>query len=148
VVVAVNPLQESGSANPSDVFPVPAQSLLPTPPPNPPSAESAGVLVTRLLYAKKRHNQAQSGHSSITVPPTDVITKAVRKGAFRSLSGGAAMPHLLSVSTVVFSPPLSMAPVQSATKYTPLSVLLGTKTFLMPPMQASPKLPFMVQPLA
>ena len=117
------------SANPSHFSPVPARSLPPTLPPSSPSAGSAGALVTPLLYAKKRHKLAQSALSSIPVPPTAVLTKVVRKGALRSLSWDAAMPPLLCVSTVVVSTPHSMAHVLSAAKCTPLSVLLGTKTF-------------------
>jgi len=67
------------SANPSDLSPVPPLSPPPTLPPIPRSAESAGVLVTLLLYAKKRHKLAQFALSSITAPATDVLTKAVRK---------------------------------------------------------------------
>jgi len=55
------------------------------------------------------------------------------------------MTPLLSVSTVVVSTPLLMAPVPSAAKSSPLSVLLGTKTFPMPPMWATPELPLKVQ---
>jgi len=72
-------------------------------------------------------------------------TRAVRKGALRSLSWDAATPPLLSVSTVVGSMPLSMAPVPSAAKSSPPSVLLGTKTFPMPPTWASPKPPLRAQ---
>jgi len=81
----------------------------------------------------------------MTVPPTDMLTKAVRKGALRSLSWDAAMLPLLYVSTGVVSTPLSMAPVRSATKSSVLSVLLGTKTFPMPPKRASPKPPLRVK---
>ena len=140
-----------GSANPSHFCPPPAQSPPParspppTLPPNPRSAESAGGLVTRLLYAKKWYKLARSALSSITVPPTDVLPKAVGKGALSSLSWDAAMPHLLSALTVVVSTPLSMAPVPPAAKSSPPSVLLGTKTFPMPPMRVSPKPPLRVQ---
>ena len=134
-----------GSANPSDFSPAPEWSLPPTVPPSPPSAGSAGVLVTPLLYAKKWHKLGQSALSSITVPPTDVLTKAVRKGALRSLSWDAATHHLLSVSTAVFSPALSMAPVLSAAKSSPLSVLVQTKTFPLHPKWASPKPPLSAQ---
>ena len=58
---------------------------------------------------KEEAKLAQSALSSITVPPTDVLTKAVRKGALRSLSWDAATTPLLSVSTAVVSTPLSMA---------------------------------------
>jgi len=71
----------TGSANPSDSSPAPERSPPPTLPPNPHTAESAGVLVTLLLYAKKRHKRAQFALSSIIAPPTDVLIKAVRKGA-------------------------------------------------------------------
>jgi len=134
-----------GSANPSDLSLSPARSPPPTLPPSLRNADGAGVLVTLLLYAKKRHKLARSALSSITAPPTDVLTKAVGKGALRSQSWDAARPPLLSVSTVVVSTPLSMAPVLSALRSSPLSVLLGTKIFLMPPMLASPKPPFRVQ---
>ena len=76
----------SGLVNPSDLSPAPARSPPPTLPPSPRSAESAGVLVTLLLYAKKRHKPARSARSSITAPPTDVLTRAVRKGVFSKLS--------------------------------------------------------------
>ena len=132
-------------ANSSDLSPTSAWSPPPTLPPNPRSAESAGVLVTLLLYSKKRHKLARSALCSITALPTDVLTKAVRKGALRSLPWDAATPPPLSVSTVVVSTPLSMAPVPSAAKSSPLSVLLETKTFPMPPMWASPKPPLRVQ---
>jgi len=130
-----------GSANPSGFSPDPALSPPPTLPPNPLSDESAGILVTLLLYAKKRHKLARSALSSIMAPPTDVLIKAVRKGALRSRSWDAATPPLLSVSTVVVSTPRSMAPVPFAAKSSPLSVLLRTKTFLMPPMWANLKPP-------
>jgi len=120
-----------GSANPSDLSPGPAQSPPPTLPPNPDCAESAGVLVTLLFYAKKRLKLARSALSSITAPPSDVGTKAVRKVALRSLSWDAATPRPPSVATVVVSTPLSMAPLPSALQSSPLSVLLGTKTFPM-----------------
>jgi len=136
-----------GSANGSDLSPAPVQSPPPTLPPSPPCAESAGVLVTLLLYAKKRHKPARSALSSITAPPTDVLTRAVRKVALRSLSWDASTPPLLSVSTVVGSTPRSMAPVPSAAKCSPPSVLLGTKTFPMPPTRASPKRPLRAQVL-
>jgi len=87
----------------------------------------------------------RSALSSTTGMPTDVLTQAVRKEALRSLSWDAAMPPLLSVATGLVSQPLLMAPVPSAAKSTPLSVLLGTKTFQMPPMRASPKPPVRVQ---
>ena len=128
-----------GSANPSGFSPAPARSPAPTLPPNPRSAVSAGVLVTLLLYAKKRHKLARSELSSIIAPPTDAPIKAVRKGALRSRSWGAATPALLSVSTVVVSTPGLMAPVPSAAKSSPHSVLLGTKTFPMPAMWAPPQ---------
>ena len=130
-----------GSANPSDLSPARTRSPPPTLPPRPGSAQSAGVLVTLLHYAKKRHKPARSALSSITPPPTDVLTRAVRKGALRSLSWDAATPPLLSVSTVVGSTPHSMAPVPSAAKSSPPSVLLWTKTFPMLPTRASPKPP-------
>ena len=72
----------AGSANPSGFSPVPARSPPPTLPPHPRSAESAGVFVTLLLYAKKRHQLARSALSSIIALPTDVLIKAVRKGGF------------------------------------------------------------------
>ena len=75
-----------GSANPWDLSPAPARSLPPTLPPSPPSAGSVGALDILLLYAKKRYKLAQSALSSITVLPTDVLTKAVRKEGLRSLS--------------------------------------------------------------
>ena len=74
-----------------------------------------------------------------------MLIKAVRKGALRSQSWDAATPPLLSVSTVVVRTPRSMAPVPSAAKCSPLSVLLGTKTFPTPPMWATPKPPLKVQ---
>jgi len=134
-----------GSANPLGYSHAPAQSPLPTLPPNPHSAESAGVLVALLLYAKKRHNLARSALSSITAPPTEVLTKAARKGALPSPLWVAATPPPLSVSIVEVSMPLSMAPVPSAAKSSPLSVLPGSKTFLMPPMWATPKPALRVQ---
>ena len=73
------------SASPSDFCPVPAWSLPPTPLPSPLSAESAGGLVTLPPLAKKRHKPVQSALSFTTVPPTDVLTKAVRKEVLRSL---------------------------------------------------------------
>jgi len=94
---------------------------------------------------KKRHKLARSALSSITAPPTDVLTRAAQKGALRSRSWVAATPHTVSVSTVVVSTPLSMAPVPSAANSSPLSVLLGTKTFPMPPMWAPPKPPLRVK---
>jgi len=135
-------------ANPSDFSPAPARSPPPTLPPNSCSAESAGVLVTLLLYAKKWHKLARSALFSITAPPTHVLTRAVRKGALRSLSWDAATPPLLCVSTVVGNTPLAMAPVPSTVKSSLPSVLLGTKTFPMPPMRASPNRPLRVQLLA
>ena len=134
-----------GSANPSGSSLLPARSPPPTPPPNPRRAGSAGVLVTLLHYARKRHKRVQSALSSITAPPTDVLTKAVRKGALRSLLWDAATPPPLSMSTAVVSTPLAMAPVPSVAKSAPLSVLLGTKVFPIPPMCASPKPPLRVQ---
>jgi len=134
-----------GSANPSGSSPASARSPPPTLPPNPRSVESAGVLVTLLHYAKKRHKLARSALSSIIAPPPDVLIKAVRKGASRSRSWDAATPPLLSVSTVVVSTPLSMAPVPSAAKSSALSVLLVTKTFPIPPIWATPKPPLKVQ---
>jgi len=74
-----------GSPNPFGSSPVPARLLPPTSPPSPPSAESAGILVILLPGAKKRHRFAQSELSFLTVPPTDVLTRAVRKEAFRNL---------------------------------------------------------------
>ena len=74
-----------GSANPSDLSPAPTQSLPPTLPPSLHSAGSAGALDTLLLYAKKRHKLPRSALSSITVLPTDVLTKAVQKVVLRSL---------------------------------------------------------------
>ena len=71
--------------NPFVFSPMPAQSLPPTLPPSPRSAESAGVLVILLPGAKRRHKPAQSATSSTTIPPTDVLTRAVRKEASRSL---------------------------------------------------------------
>jgi len=58
------------------------QSPPPTLPPNPRSAESAGVLVTLLPYPMKRDKPAESALSAITGPPSDLLTKAVRKGGF------------------------------------------------------------------
>jgi len=140
VVVAVDILSMfPGSANPYDLSPAPVLSPPPTLPPNPRSAKSAGVLVTLLLYAKKRHMLARSALSSITAPPTDVLSKAAQKGALRCWSWVAAMPPRHSVSTVVVSKPLSMAHVPSAAKSSPLSILLGTKSFPIPLMWASPK---------
>jgi len=133
------------SANPSGFSPAHTRSPPPTLPSYAHSADNAGLLVTLLLYAKKRHKRARSELPSIPVPPTDVLTKAVRNGALRSLSWDAATHPLLSASTVVVSTPLLMAPVPSAAKSSLLSVLLGTKTFLMPPMPASPKPPLRVQ---
>jgi len=133
-----------GSANVSDLSPTHVRSLPPTLPPSPRSAESGGALVTLLLYAKKRHKLARSALSCNTVWPTDVQTKAVLKEALRCLFWDAVMPPLLSVSNVVVSMPPSMAPVPFAAKSTPLSVLLGTKTFLMPPIRASFKPPLRV----
>jgi len=112
-----------GLANPSDLSSGPAQSPPPTLPPSSHSAASAGVLVTQLLYAKKRHKLARSALSSITVLPTDALTKALRKEAFRSVSYDVAMPPLLSASTVVASTPPSMASVPSTAKSSPLFVL-------------------------
>jgi len=89
----------------------------------------------------KRHKLDRSALSSIIARPTDAPIKAVRKGALRSRSWGAATPPLLSGSTVVVSTPRLMAPVPSAAKSSPHSILLGTKTFPMPPMWAPPKLP-------
>ena len=134
-----------GLANPFDFSPAPARSPPPTLPPNPRSSESAGVLVTLLLYAKKRHKLARSALSSIIAPLTDAPIKAVQKGALRSRSWGAATPPLLSVSTVVVSTPRLTAPVPSAAKSSPYSVLLVTKTFPMPPMWAPLKPPLRVQ---
>jgi len=134
-----------GAANRCDISPVPIRSLLPTLPPSPRSAVSAGVLVTLPLYAMYNHNLARSAHSSMTVLPTDVLTKAVRKEALRSLWWDAAMPPLLSESTVVVSTPPWMAPVPAPAKSSPLSVPLGTKTFLMPPLRDSLKPPLRVQ---
>jgi len=62
-----------------------------------------------------------------------------------SLSRDAETPPILSVSTAVVSTPRGMAPFPSAAKSSPLSVLLGTKTFPMPPMRASPQPPLRVQ---
>ena len=135
------------SANPSDFSPAPVRLLPPTLPPSLRSAESAGVLVTLLLNPKKRYKPARSALCSITILPTEVLTKAVRKEALRSLSWVAAIPPPLSVSTVVVSTPSSMAPVLSAAKSSPLSVLPGTKTFPMPPMRTSFKPPLRVQML-
>jgi len=73
------------SANPSDFAHKPARSLPPTLPPSPPSAESAGVLITPLHYAKKWHRCALSALSSTTVLPTDVLTKAAQKDVLTSL---------------------------------------------------------------
>ena len=134
-----------GSANPSGFSRAPVGSPPPTLPPNQRSAESAGVLVTLLLDAKKRHKLARSALSSIIAPPTDAPIKAVRKGALRSQSWGTATPPLLSVSTVVVSTPRLMAPVPSAAKSSPHSILLGAKTFPKPPMWAPPKPPPRVQ---
>ena len=72
------------SANQFDSSPTPAQSLPPTLPPSPRNVESAGVSVTLLHYAKKRHKTALSALSCTTAPPTDVLTKAVRKEVLRS----------------------------------------------------------------
>jgi len=130
-----------GLANPSHLSPAPERSPPPPLPPNPRSAGSAAFLITLLHYAKKRHKLDRSALTSIIAPPTDVLTKAVRKGALRSLSWDAATPPPLSVSTAVVSTPLSMAPVPSVAKASPLSVLRGTKIFPMPPMRASPKPP-------
>jgi len=55
------------------------------------------------------------------------------------------MPPLLSASTAVPSTPPSMAPVPSAAKSSPLSVLQGTKIFPTPLMRASLKPPLRVQ---
>jgi len=134
-----------GLANRFDFSPMPVRSLPPTLPRNPCNAASAGDLVTLLLYAKKRDKLARSVLSSITVPPTHVLTKADRKRTLGSLSEDAVMPPLLPVSTLVVSTSLAMAPVPSASKSSPLSVLPGTKTFPMPPMRASPKPPLRVQ---
>jgi len=71
-----------GSANLSGFSPAPKLSPAPTLPPNLRSAESAGVLVTLLLNAKKRHKLARSALSSIIALPTDVLIKAIRKGGF------------------------------------------------------------------
>jgi len=128
-----------GSANPSGFSPAPTRSPPPTLPPNPCSSVSTGVLVTLLLYAKKRHKLARSALCSIIAPPTVVLIKAVRKAALRSRSWDTETPPLLSVSTVVISMPGSMAPVPSAAKPSPHSVLQGTKTFPMPPLWASPQ---------
>jgi len=95
---------------------------------------------------RKRHKLARSALSSITALPTDVRTTAVRKGALRSQLWDAATPRPLSVSTVVVTTPLSMEPVPSAAKSSPLSVLPGTKSFPMPPMRATTKPPLTVQP--
>jgi len=54
------------------------------------------------------------------------------------------MPPPLSASTVVASTPPLMAPVPSAAKCSPLSVLPGTKIFPTPPMLASLKPPLRV----
>jgi len=64
------------SAKASDSSLKPALSLPPTLPPSPLNAESAGLWVTLLLYAKKRHKPPRSPLSSTTVLPTDVLTKA------------------------------------------------------------------------
>jgi len=125
-----------GSSNPSDLSPAPVVLRPPTQHPNPRSAESDGVLVTLLLYAGKRHKLARSAVSSITAPPTNLLTKAVQKGDLRSLSWDAATHPPLSVSTVVVSTPLSMAPVGCTAKSSELSVLAGSKTFPIPPMRA------------
>ena len=63
----------------------------------------------------------------------------------KSRSWDAATPPLLSVSTVVVSTSHSIAPVPSAAKSSPHSVLRGTNTFPMPPMWAPPKPPLRVQ---
>jgi len=73
------------SASPFVFSPVLAWWPPPTPPPNLRSAGSAGVLVTPLPCAKKRHKPAQSALSSTTIPPTGVLIRAVRKVASRSL---------------------------------------------------------------
>jgi len=131
--------------NASDHSPAPARSPPPTLPPNPRSAGSACVLFTLLHYTRKRHKPARSALSSIIALPTDVLTKAVRKGALRSLSWDTATPPPLSVSTAVVIMPLLIAAVPSVAKSSPLSVLQGTKIFPMPPMRASPTPPLRVQ---
>jgi len=83
VVVAVDPLHVPDMANPSDLSPAPARSPPPTLPSSPPSAGRAATLDTLLLYAKQRHKLGRSALSSITVLPTDALTKAVRKEPLR-----------------------------------------------------------------
>ena len=136
-------------ASPFVFSPVLALWLPPTPPPNLPSAGSAGVLVTLLACAKKRHKPAQSALSSTTVPPTGVLIRAVRKEASRSLWLDGAMPPPLSASIVAVSMPLWMGLVLSVVKFSPLSARPGSKTYLMPrpPTRAFLRQPLMIPQL-
>ena len=73
-----------GFANQFSFSLVPAWSHLPTLPPRPLHAVIARALAILLLYAKSRRKLALSAPTSITGLPTDVLTKATRKGVIRS----------------------------------------------------------------